>query len=79
MTVLTTHVGSLPRSHEVVDFLFARDNGESYDQVLFYATMTAEVDRTVARQASVGIDIVSDGEPSKISYSTYVKDPHPGF
>lgn len=79
MTVLTTHVGSLPRSQEVVDFLFARENGESYDQAQFDATMAAAVDKTVARQASVGIDIVSDGETSKISYSTYVKDRYTGF
>ena len=72
MPVLTTHVGSLPRSQEVVDFLFAREHGESYDQAQFDATMTDAVDKTVARQAAVGIDIVSDGETSKISYSTYV-------
>ncbi|MEM7662328.1 MAG: cobalamin-independent methionine synthase II family protein [Pseudomonadota bacterium] len=79
MPVLTTHVGSLPRSQEVVDFLFARENGESYEQADFDATMTAAVDKTVERQASVGIDIVSDGETSKISYSTYVKDRYTGF
>ncbi|NRA31336.1 MAG: cobalamin-independent methionine synthase II family protein [Parvularculaceae bacterium] len=79
MPVLTTHVGSLPRSQEVVDFLFAREHGESYDQAQFDATMTDAVDKTVARQAAVGIDIVSDGETSKISYSTYVKDRYTGF
>nr|MBV6631375.1 cobalamin-independent methionine synthase II family protein [Oceanococcus sp. HetDA_MAG_MS8] len=79
MTVLTTHVGSLPRSQEVVDFLFARERGEHYDQSQFDAAMSKAVDETVARQASVGIDIVSDGETSKISYSTYVKDRYSGF
>jgi len=79
MSVLTTHVGSLPRSQEVVDFLFARERGEDYDGSQFDATMTKAVDQTVARQASVGIDIVSDGETSKISYSTYVKDRYTGF
>ena len=79
MPILTTHVGSLPRSQEVVDFLFAREKGEEYDQSQFDATMTEAVDQTVARQASVGVDIVSDGETSKISYSTYVKDRYTGF
>ncbi len=79
MTVLTTHVGSLPRTQEVVDFLFARERGEEFDQAEFDATMTKAVDATVARQASVGVDIVSDGETSKISYSTYVKDRYTGF
>jgi 5-methyltetrahydropteroyltriglutamate--homocysteine methyltransferase len=77
--IATTHVGSLPRSQKVVDFLFARERGETYDEAAFDATMTEAVDATVARQVSVGIDIVSDGETSKISYATYVKDRYDGF
>ncbi|MEM0984936.1 MAG: cobalamin-independent methionine synthase II family protein [Pseudomonadota bacterium] len=79
MPVLTTHVGSLPRSQNVVDFLFAREKGEAYDEAAFDAAMAKAVDDNVARQAQVGIDIVSDGEASKISYSTYVKDRYSGF
>ncbi|MEL6686722.1 MAG: cobalamin-independent methionine synthase II family protein [Pseudomonadota bacterium] len=79
MAVLTTHVGSLPRTQKVVDFLFARERGEEYDSDTFDATMTEAVDENVRRQASVGVDIVSDGEASKISYSTYVKDRYTGF
>ena len=79
MPVLTTHVGSLPRSQEVVDFLFARERGDAYDQAQFDATMTRAVDENVRRQTQAGIDIVSDGEASKISYSTYVKDRYTGF
>lgn len=77
--ILTTHVGSLPRSQAVVDFIFARERGEEYDQDAFDACMTAAVDETVRRQKECGIDIVSDGETSKISYSTYVKDRYFGF
>jgi 5-methyltetrahydropteroyltriglutamate--homocysteine methyltransferase len=79
MTLKTTHVGSLPRSQEVVDFIFARENGTAHDADAFDATMTAAVDETVARQVAAGVDIVSDGETSKISYATYVKDRYTGF
>lgn len=77
--ILTSHVGSLPRSQEVVDFIFARENEKPYDQAAFDATMTAASDATVAKQVKAGIDIVSDGETSKISYATYVKDRYTGF
>jgi 5-methyltetrahydropteroyltriglutamate--homocysteine methyltransferase len=79
MTIKTTHVGSLPRSQEVVDFIFARENEAPYDQAAFDATMTAAVDETVAKQVAAGVNIVSDGETSKISYATYVKDRYTGF
>jgi len=77
--ILTSHVGSLPRSQEVVDFIFARENGVSYDESLFDKTMTNAVNETVKKQTESGIDIVSDGETSKISYATYVKDRYTGF
>ena len=77
--ILTTHVGSLPRSQEVVDFIFARENGEDFDQAAFDACMTRAVADTVAQQVKAGVDIVSDGETSKISYATYVKDRYTGF
>jgi 5-methyltetrahydropteroyltriglutamate--homocysteine methyltransferase len=79
MTIKTTHVGSLPRTQEVVDFIFARERGEAYDQAAFDAAMTAAVRETVAKQKAAGVDIVSDGETSKISYATYVKDRYTGF
>ncbi len=79
MTLLATHVGSLPRSQAVVDFLFARERGETYDAAAFNACMAAHVSETVRRQVAAGIDIVSDGETSKISYATYVKDRYTGF
>ncbi len=74
-----THVGSLPRTQEVVDFIFARENEEQYDQAAFDQSMTAAVSATVKRQVDAGVDIVSDGETSKISYATYVKDRYTGF
>ena len=77
--IATTHVGSLPRSQRTVDFIFARERGESFDADDFAACMTEECSQTVRRQAEAGIDIVSDGETSKISYSTYVKDRYTGF
>lgn len=77
--VLTTHVGSLPRTQEVVDFIFARERKEDYDPAAFDAAMTAAVSETVKKQVDAEIDIVSDGETSKISYATYVKDRYTGF
>ncbi len=79
MRVATTHVGSLPRTQEVVDFIFARENGTPYDQAALDACMTAAVSETVRKQVAAGVDIVSDGETSKISYATYVKDRYTGF
>ena len=77
--VRTTHVGSLPRTQEVVDFIFAREHGNEFDPAAFDAAMTAAVSETVKRQVAAGVDIVSDGETSKISYATYVKDRYTGF
>ena len=77
--IQTTHVGSLPRNQSVVDFIFARERGERYDADAFDTCMTDAVQKTVGRQVEAGVDIVSDGETSKISYATYVKDRYTGF
>jgi 5-methyltetrahydropteroyltriglutamate--homocysteine methyltransferase len=79
MSILTTHVGSLPRTQKVVDFIFARERGEDYAEAEFDAAMAEAVMETVAKQKDSGVDIVSDGETSKISYATYVKDRYTGF
>lgn len=79
MSLLATHVGSLPRSQAVVDMIFAREHGKEFDQTEFDGTMTAATSETVRKQVEAGIDIVSDGETSKISYATYVKDRYTGF
>lgn len=77
--IKVTHVGSLPRNQEVVDYIFAREREEPYDPAGFDETMTSAVSETVRRQVEAGVDIVSDGETSKISYATYVKDRYTGF
>ena len=77
--IKTTHVGSLPRTQEVVEFIFARENETPFEQADFDACMTAAVSETVHKQVEAGVDIVSDGETSKISYATYVKDRYTGF
>ena len=77
--ILTTHVGSLPRSKELSELLFAKDKKENFDQELFDNIVKKNVGEVVKRQLQVGIDIVSDGEMSKISYATYVKDRIKGF
>lgn len=78
-SVKVTHVGSLPRTQSVVDFIFARESGEEYDEKAFDACMTGACSETVRKQLEAGVDIVSDGETSKISYATYVKDRYTGF
>lgn len=77
--IKTTHVGSLPRTQDVVDLIFARENKQPFDTSQFDTTMTSACAETVKRQSEAGIDIVSDGETSKISYATYVKDRYTGF
>ena len=75
--ILTTHVGSLPRSQAVTDVLFARERGEVPAGA--EATIEGAVAEVVRRQVEVGVDIVSDGETNKISYATYIADRLTGF
>ena len=77
--IKTTHVGSLPRSNELSDLLFKKDKGENIDINHFDETVKRDVKKIVKRQKDLGIDFVSDGEMSKISYATYVKDRLDGF
>ncbi|WP_308916949.1 cobalamin-independent methionine synthase II family protein [Jannaschia sp. LMIT008] len=79
MTIRVTHVGSLPRTQDVVDLIFARERGEAVDPDAFDRVMTDACAETVRRQIEAGVDVVSDGETSKISYATYVKDRYTGF
>lgn len=72
--ILTTHVGSLPRTQAVTDVVFAREAGERLDDARADAVIAAAVVDIVRRQVDLGIDIVSDGEMSKVSYATYIKD-----
>lgn len=77
--ILTTHVGSLPRSKAVSDGVFAKENEQEFDPAALAMTISAAVDEVVARQVDTGVDVVSDGEMSKISYATYIKDRITGF
>jgi 5-methyltetrahydropteroyltriglutamate--homocysteine methyltransferase len=77
--ILTTHAGSLPRQQDVVEFLFAQDRDEPYDRPRFEQALRRGVLDAVARQARAGLDIVSDGETSKISYATYIRHRLSGF
>ncbi len=75
--ILTTHVGSLPRSQAVTDCVFAHERGEPMAEAP--NVIKEAVKDAVDRQAASRVDIVSDGEMSKISYATYIKDRITGF
>ena len=75
--ILTTHVGSLPRSAAVTDVVFAQEQGNNPENAV--EIIRDAVDEVVRRQVESGVDIVSDGEMSKISYATYIKDRITGF
>ena len=77
--ILTTHVGSMPRPQEVVDLLFAQDRGEDYDHAEFDEVMRTEVENIADQQVKAGVDVISDGEMSKISYATYIRHRLTGF
>lgn len=77
--ILTTHVGSLPRPADVADLVFARENEEPVDEAVFSAVIERAVNDTLAKQKEVGISVPCDGEMSKISYATYIKDRLTGF
>ena len=77
--ILTTHVGSLPRSKILSEFLFTKDKGESFNLNEFDEVVSQNVHEIVKKQLDIGIDFISDGEMSKISYATYVKERINGF
>ena len=77
--ILTTHTGSLPRPDDLVRMMFAKEEGVAVDGGALAARIASAVADIVARQAGAGVDIVNDGEMSKPSYATYVKDRLAGF
>jgi 5-methyltetrahydropteroyltriglutamate--homocysteine methyltransferase len=77
--ILTTHVGSLPRSAEVVDLLRRKEHDEPYDKAAFDRAIKQRVAEVVDLQSKLGIEVVSDGETSKIGYSTYIRERLSGF
>jgi 5-methyltetrahydropteroyltriglutamate--homocysteine methyltransferase len=77
--VLTTHVGSLARPTELLDTMKEKENGRDYDHALFDRQVRDAVADRVRRQVEAGIDVVTDGEMSKVSFLGYVKDRLGGF
>ena len=71
--ILTTHTGSLPRPKPLIDLILARERGDAIDAAAFEAATAKAVDEIVAQQVAAGVDIVSDGEMSKPSYTTYIR------
>ena len=71
--ILTTHTGSLPRPKRLADLILARERGDKIDDRTFEAETARAVDDVVAQQIAAGIDVVSDGEMSKPSYTTYIR------
>jgi 5-methyltetrahydropteroyltriglutamate--homocysteine methyltransferase len=77
--ILTTHVGSLPRPDDAVALILKKERGEPFDAAEFDRVVKRAVADVVKQQADCGLDVVSDGETSKIGYSVYLKDRYTGF
>jgi len=72
---LTTHTGSLPRPDDLIRAMYAKEEGVPVEPV----ALAAQIRAVVARQAAAGVNLVNDGEMSKPSYATYIKDRLDGF
>src|SRR5437773_269237 len=77
--ILTTHTGSLPRPDDLTRTMFAKEEGVPVDSGALAARIRSAVAEVVRKQVEVGVDVVNDGEYSKPSYATYVKDRLRGF
>jgi 5-methyltetrahydropteroyltriglutamate--homocysteine methyltransferase len=71
--ILTTHAGSLPRPKSLIDVIIGREQGKPIDEATFEVATAKAVDDAVAKQVAAGVDIISDGEMSKPSYTTYIR------
>jgi 5-methyltetrahydropteroyltriglutamate--homocysteine methyltransferase len=76
---LTTHTGSLPRPEDLIRMMYAKEEGVPVDRAALARRVRSAVEEVVRKQAAAGVDIVNDGEMSKPSYATYVKDRLAGF
>jgi len=76
---LTTHTGSLPRPEDLIRMMYAREEGVPVEPAALAARVASAVEEVVRKQTEAGIDIVDDGEMSKPSYATYIKDRLSGF
>ncbi|MDQ4117656.1 MAG: methionine synthase, partial [Actinomycetota bacterium] len=77
--ILTTHVGSLGRPHDLLEMMREKEHGRPYDADGYAKRVTSAVGDVVREQVRSGIDVVTDGEMSKVSFLTYVKDRLAGF
>ena len=77
--ILTTHTGSLPRPADLIRMMFAREEGVPVDGSALGARVRSAVAEVVGKQTDAGITVVNDGELSKPSYATYIKDRLSGF
>ncbi len=77
--ILTSHVGSLPRPHDLLDMFKAKFAGESFDEANFDEKVADAVDRMVAAQVDAGIDVVADGEMSKPGHAIYIEERLTGY
>ena len=77
--ILTTHTGSLPRPDDLIQMMWAKGDGIPVDEVALARRVGSAVEEVVERQRKAGITIVNDGEMSKPSYATYIKDRLHGF
>jgi 5-methyltetrahydropteroyltriglutamate--homocysteine methyltransferase len=76
---LTTHAGSLPRPDDLIRTMYAKEEGVPVNADALAARVRSAVAEVVAKQAAAGVDLVNDGEMSKPSYATYIKDRLDGF
>src|SRR5438034_3921512 len=76
---LTTHTGSLPRPDDLIRMMYAKEEGVPVDRAALGRRVREAVAEVVKRQVEAGIDLVNDGEMSKPSYATYIKDRLSGF
>jgi 5-methyltetrahydropteroyltriglutamate--homocysteine methyltransferase len=77
--IQTTHVGSLPRPHDLLDLMKAKATGKAYDPAAYEKRIKAAVEECVRRQVAAGIDVVTDGEQSKPGFFLYVNERLEGF
>ena len=77
--IRTTHVGSLPRPHDLLDMLTLRLAGEPVDETAFQALLKRSVEDMVGKQVEAGLDTVADGEMSKPGHAVYINDRLSGF
>jgi 5-methyltetrahydropteroyltriglutamate--homocysteine methyltransferase len=77
--IRTTHIGSLPRPHNLLDLMKAKLNNQPYDEKAYHATLAKAVKDSVRKQVECGIDFVTDGEFSKPGFFTYIQERLEGY